>query len=118
MRKIKNLLAFVLTLVLTNILVSCHNEEKPENVLDEGIVGTWVSQDSKNGFREEITFQSNGKVTLGNPLISGAKVVASVVAQKRRGTVLIFKKSHRKNYRRKNGHRQPITVLRVEEIKH
>ena len=62
--------------------------------------------------------ESNGKVTLGNPLISGAKVVASVVAQKRRGTVLIFKKSHRKNYRRKNGHRQPITVLRVEEIKH
>ena len=62
--------------------------------------------------------ESNGKVTLGNPLISGAKVVASVVAQKRRGTVLIFKKIHRKNYRRKNGHRQPITVLRVEEIKH
>ena len=62
--------------------------------------------------------ESDGKVVLGNPLISGAKVVASVVAQKRRGTVLIFKKSHRKNYRRKNGHRQPVTVLKVEEIKH
>ena len=62
--------------------------------------------------------ESDGKVVLGNPLVSGAKVIASVVAQKRRGTVLIFKKSHRKNYRRKNGHRQPITVLRVEEIKH
>ena len=62
--------------------------------------------------------ESDGKVVLGNPLISGAKVVASVIAQKRRGTVLIFKKSHRKNYRRKNGHRQPVTVLKVEEIKH
>ena len=63
MRKIKYILAYVLTLVLTNFLASCHNEEKPETVLDEGLVGTWVSQDSKNGFREEITFQSNGKVT-------------------------------------------------------
>lgn len=62
--------------------------------------------------------ESDGKVVLGNPLISGAKVIASVVAQKSRGTVLIFKKSHRKNYRRKNGHRQPVTVLKVEEIKH
>lgn len=62
--------------------------------------------------------ESDGKVVLGAPLVKGASVVASVVAQKRRGTVLIFKKSHRKNYRRKNGHRQPVTVLKVEKIKH
>lgn len=68
--------------------------------------------------KDVLMMESDGKVVLGNPLVSGAKVVASVVAQKRRGTVLIFKKSHRKNYRRKNGHRQPVTVLKVEEIKH
>lgn len=61
--------------------------------------------------------ESDGKVVLGNPLISGAKVLASVVAQKKRETVLIFKKNRRKNYRRKNGHRQPVTILKIEEIK-
>ncbi|MBR1735339.1 MAG: 50S ribosomal protein L21 [Alphaproteobacteria bacterium] len=68
-------------------------------------------------FSEVIMTESNGKVVLGDPLVSGVKVMASVVDQKRRGTVLIFKKSHRKNYRRKNGHRQPITVLKIEKIK-
>ena len=60
MRKIKYILAFVLTLVLT---ASCHNEEKPDNVVDEGIVGTWVSQDNKKDFHEEIEFRDNGNVT-------------------------------------------------------
>lgn len=60
--------------------------------------------------------ENDGKVVLGNPLIKGAKVVANVVAQKKRDTVIIFKKSRRKNYRRKNGHRQPVTVLKIESI--
>ncbi|MBQ7674790.1 MAG: 50S ribosomal protein L21 [Alphaproteobacteria bacterium] len=68
-------------------------------------------------FDEILMTEVNGKVVLGNPLVSGVKVKANVIAQKRRGTVFIFKKSHRKNYRRKNGHRQPVTVLQIEEIK-
>ncbi len=64
MRKIRYILAFVLTLVLTNVfLTSCHNDDKPEPIIDEGLIGTWVSQDSKRDFREEIAFQSNGCVT-------------------------------------------------------
>ena len=64
MRKIKYILAFVLTLVLADfILTSCHNEEKPETVIDEALVGTWVSQDNKKDFHEEIEFRDNGNVT-------------------------------------------------------
>ena len=64
MRKIKYILAFVLTLVLTNVfLTSCHNDEKPEAVIDEGLVGTWASLDNKKDFHEEIEFQANGNVT-------------------------------------------------------
>ena len=64
MRKIKYILAFVLTLVFTNVfLTSCHNDEKPEAVIDEGLVGTWASLDNKKDFHEEIEFQADGKVT-------------------------------------------------------
>jgi hypothetical protein len=64
MRKIKYILAFVLTLVFTNVfLTSCHNDEKPEAVIDEVLVGTWASLDNKKDFHEEIEFQANGSVT-------------------------------------------------------
>lgn len=64
MRKIKYILAFVLTLVLTNVfLTSCHNDDKSESVIDERLVGTWVSLDNKKDFHEEIEFQANGNVT-------------------------------------------------------
>ena len=64
MRKIKYILAFVLTLVFTNVfLTSCHNDEKPEAVIDEGLVGTWASLDNKKDFHEEIEFQAHGSVT-------------------------------------------------------
>ena len=54
---------------------------------------------------------------LGTPTIDGAKVVATVVEQKRADKVLVFKKKRRQNYRRKRGHRQFITVLKIKEIK-
>ena len=56
------------------------------------------------------------KVTLGAPLVGGACVGASVLAQSRGDKVLVFKKKRRHNYRRKNGHRQDLTVLRITEI--
>ena len=54
---------------------------------------------------------------VGTPTIDGAKVVATVVEQKRGDKVLIFKKKRRQNYRRTRGHRQFITVLKIKEIK-
>ena len=54
---------------------------------------------------------------VGTPTIDGAKVVATVVEQKRGDKVLVFKKKRRQNYRRTRGHRQFITVLKIKEIK-
>jgi large subunit ribosomal protein L21 len=57
-----------------------------------------------------------GGTTIGAPLVPGATVTATVVAQDRLDTVIIFKKRRRQNSRRRNGHRQPVTVLRIAEI--
>jgi len=54
--------------------------------------------------------------TVGKPLVEGAVVAAEVLEQKRDKKILVFKKKRRKNYRRKNGHRQDITVLKVTDI--
>ncbi len=54
---------------------------------------------------------------VGTPTIDGARVVATVVEQKRADKVLVFKKKRRQNYRRTRGHRQFITVLKIKEIK-
>jgi large subunit ribosomal protein L21 len=57
-----------------------------------------------------------GNLTIGAPIVAGASVTATVIAQDRLDTVIIFKKRRRQNSRRKNGHRQQVTVLRVSEI--
>jgi large subunit ribosomal protein L21 len=53
---------------------------------------------------------------VGTPLVAGAKVTAQVVAQARGPKIIVFKKKRRQNYRRKNGHRQDLTILRVTDI--
>ena len=53
---------------------------------------------------------------LGAPLVSGASVAGRVVAQARADKIIVFKKKRRKNYRRKLGHRQDLTIIRIEEI--
>ncbi len=57
----------------------------------------------------------NGTV-IGAPLVAGASVTATVIAQDRLDTIIIFKKRRRQNSRRRNGHRQPVTVLRIGAI--
>jgi large subunit ribosomal protein L21 len=54
--------------------------------------------------------------TVGKPLVEGAAVTATVVDQVKGDKVIIFKKRRRKNYRRKKGHRQLLTVLKVADI--
>lgn len=56
-------------------------------------------------------------VTIGRPLVAGASVTATVVAQDRLDKILILKKRRRKNSRRRQGHRQNVTVLRIGEIR-
>ena len=57
-----------------------------------------------------------GGTTIGTPLVAGATVTATVIAQDRLDKIIIFKKRRRQNSRRKNGHRQHVTVLRVAGI--
>ena len=67
-------------------------------------------------FTDVLAVGSEAGVTLGTPVVAGASVTATVVAQDRLDKVIIFKKRRRQNSRRKNGHRQHVTVLRVSEI--
>jgi len=55
-------------------------------------------------------------VTTGAPLVKGASVSATLVEQRRAPKIIVFKKKRRQNYRRKNGHRQYETVLRITGI--
>ncbi len=53
---------------------------------------------------------------VGTPLVSGASVKATIIKQAKADKVIIFKKKRRHNYRRKNGHRQNITIVKIAEI--
>jgi len=60
---------------------------------------------------------SNGdSLKVGAPLVEGAKVVAKVLAQGKAKKIIVFKYKPKKDYRRKNGHRQPYTKLVIEKI--
>jgi large subunit ribosomal protein L21 len=57
-----------------------------------------------------------GDPRVGTPLVAGAKVVGTILAQGRGPKVVVFKMKRRKGYRRKQGHRQAYTEVRVERI--
>lgn len=67
-------------------------------------------------FGEVLMIGEGDKVDMGAPLISGAQVVGEVVEQRRGAKVITFKKKPRNTYRRKLGHRQQETVIRITEI--
>jgi large subunit ribosomal protein L21 len=64
-------------------------------------------------FTDVLAVCGNGNLTLGAPTVAGASVKATVLAQDRLDKIIVFKKRRRQNSRRKNGHRQHVTVLRV-----
>jgi large subunit ribosomal protein L21 len=66
---------------------------------------------------EVLMIGEGAEVATGTPLLEGASVAATVVEQKRAPKIIVFKKQRRKNYRRKKGHRQYQTVLRIDEIR-
>ncbi len=66
---------------------------------------------------DEVLMVGNGKEqTVGAPLVSGASVAATILDQPRGDKIIVFKKNRRKNYRRRAGHRQDLTVLRITDI--
>ena len=67
-------------------------------------------------FTDVLAIGGDSGLTLGAPVIPGATVTATVIAQDRLDKIIIFKKRRRQNSRRKNGHRQHVTVLRIAGI--
>ncbi len=67
-------------------------------------------------FTEVLLTGGDGAVRIGTPLVDGARVRGEIVGQGRDRKVLVYKKKRRKNYRRRRGHRQSVTTVRVTEI--
>ena len=67
-------------------------------------------------FKEILAYGDDKNLELGEPTISGAKVEADLIKNGKNRTVLIFKKRRRKNSRRKNGHRQQYSLIKIEKI--
>ena len=74
-------------------------------------------QDGETVVLDQVLLVGNGAdVTIGAPLVDGASVAAEILEQARDKKIIVFKKRRRQNYRRKKGHRQHLTVLRVTDI--
>jgi large subunit ribosomal protein L21 len=67
-------------------------------------------------FERVLLLSRDGQVSVGAPTVSGAKVVADVLAHKRGEKDIIWKMKRRKGYHKKQGHRQELTVIQVKEI--
>ena len=67
-------------------------------------------------FKDILIIENSGEHTLGNPLIKGASVEATIIAQIRDKKITVFKKKRRQNYRRTKGHRQYLTVVKIDKI--
>jgi large subunit ribosomal protein L21 len=68
-------------------------------------------------YLDRVLLLFDGKETrVGRPLVPGAKVVSEIAEQKRAKKIIVFKFRRRKKYRRKQGHRQSLTRLRIKEI--
>ena len=72
--------------------------------------------ESKVEFKEILAYGDDKNIELGEPIIAGAKVEADLIKNGKNRTILIFKKRRRKNSRRKNGHRQQFSLVRINKI--
>jgi large subunit ribosomal protein L21 len=72
--------------------------------------------DSKIEFNEVLAYGDDRTIEIGTPTVAGAKVEADLIKNDKDRTILIFKKRRRHNSRRKNGHRQQYTMIRINKI--
>ena len=72
--------------------------------------------ETKIEFKEILAYGDEKNIELGKQIISGAKVEADLIKNGKNRTILIFKKRRRKNSRRKNGHRQQFSLIRINKI--
>ena len=73
-------------------------------------------ENSKIEFKEILAYGDNNVVEIGAPIVQGAKVEADLIKNSKNRTILIFKKRRRQNSRRKNGHRQQYSMIRINKI--
>jgi len=72
--------------------------------------------DSKIEFKEILAYGDKKIIEIGTPIVQGAKVEANLIKNSKNRTVLIFKKRRRQNSRRKNGHRQEYSMIKINKI--
>ncbi len=84
---------------------------------DELLAPKLTEEEGKKIELDKVLFTSDGKkVTIGNPLVKGAKVKATVIGNEKGKKVIVFKKKRRKGYKVKNGHKQDYTRLKIDGI--
>ena len=72
--------------------------------------------DSKIEFKEILAYGNEKNFEIGSPTVNGARVEAELIKNSKERTILVFKKRRRKNSRRKNGHRQQYSMIRINKI--
>ena len=72
--------------------------------------------ESKIEFNEVLAYGDDKTLEVGSPLVKGAKVEAELMKNSKNKTILIFKKRRRQNSRRKNGHRQQYSLIKIKKI--
>ena len=72
--------------------------------------------DTKIEFKEILAYGDAKNIEVGSPSVEGAKVEANLIENSKNRTILIFKKRRRQNSRRKNGHRQEYSLIRINKI--
>jgi len=72
--------------------------------------------DTKVEFKEILAYGDDKTIEIGAPTVEGAKVEADLIKNSKNRTILIFKKRRRQNSRRKNGHRQEYSLIRINKI--
>lgn len=75
-----------------------------------------VKEGDKVTFDQVLLISDNGKVKVGTPTVKNAKVEATVVKQGKAKKIIVFKYKAKKNERKKRGHRQPYTQVKIEKI--
>ena len=75
-----------------------------------------IKPESKIEFNEVLAYGDDKNIEVGSPLVKGAKVEAELLKNGKNKTILVFKKRRRKNSRRKNGHRQLFSLIKIKKI--
>ncbi len=75
-----------------------------------------IKAENKIEFKEILAYGDDNNLELGSPIVKGAKVEAELIKNSKNRTILIFKKRRRHNSRRKNGHRQQYSLIKISKI--